>query len=246
MRVALLITCLNDTFYPRVGEAVVLVLRHFGCRVDFPARQTCCGQPAYNSGFHEDARAVARHTVGVFADAEHVVSPSASCVAMLRDHIPTLLADDPLGPTAAAVAKRCFEFSEFLRRRLKVDIAPLLRLNDRFTCHWPCHARGSLASADLLALLRSAGGDRFQPPPHAELCCGFGGMFAVDQPEISAALLRDKLADLEATGVRLVISSEAGCNLQMSGGAHRVGQPFRFVHLAEVLAESLGLMEPGP
>lgn len=243
--VALFITCLNDTFYPRVGEAVVRVLRHLGCRVSFPTEQTCCGQPAYNSGAREEAALVADRMLDVFAPYEWVVSPSASCVSMVREHFPALLADDP--PRAALardLASRTFEFSCFLERVLNVDIPALLKLDEPTTYHYPCHARGQFSPNDLN---RTLGGDaqpNLRTPEHPDLCCGFGGVFSVDYAEVSGAMLADKLAEFTNTGAKQVICSEAGCGLNIAGGAKRHGADLRFKHLAEVLAESLNLLEP--
>ncbi len=243
MRVALFVTCLTDTFYPRVGVAVVRVLRHFGCHVEFPSGQTCCGQPAYNSGFHAEARAAARRLISCFERFEHVVTPSASCAAMVRDHYPELFASDAAWQRrAASLAGRVREFTVFLREVLGVELAPLLRIREDVTLHYPCHARGVVAHEALMGLLAAAGGPRFRPTPAADVCCGFGGVFGVEMPEISAAMMQDKLAALRDSGARTVVCNEGGCTLHLSGGAHRAGLPLRFVHLAELLAESLGLL----
>lgn len=245
MNVALFITCLTDTYYPRVGEAVVRVLRHFGCRVEFPAEQTCCGQPAFNSGFREQAAAIARRMVRIFAPYETVVTSSASCAAMVKQHFPELLAADSQERAAAErLATRTHEFGCFLAEQLGVEIAAYLKFAEPITFHYPCHARGVYSLEDLVGWLAGGEAVDLRPPAHPDLCCGFGGVFAVEYPEISGAMLNDKLAELTATGARLVVCSEAGCALHMTGGAHRRGVSLRFRHLAECLAESLGLMEP--
>ncbi len=244
MDVALFVTCLTDTFYPRVGEAVVRVLRHFGCRVRFPKRQTCCGQPAYNSGFHHEAAALIRRLVDVFHDAECIVTPSASCATMVRRHGPALLTDEPAAATARRVAGRVHEFATFLRDRLQVDVGSLVRFDEPVTFHYPCHARDVYTVEDLRRWLGNS--ELVRTPARSDLCCGFGGLFAVEYPELSGAMLGDKLDELMGTGARLVICNEAACTLQMAGGARRRGLPLRFKHLAEVLAEALGLMEPTP
>lgn len=244
MRVALFVTCLTDTFLPRVGEAVVRVLRHFGCEVTFPAGQTCCGQPAFNSGFHDDARAVARRTIEVFEPCETIVSPSASCVTMIRHHYAELFESEPAwAARAARLAAKTFEFATFLRDRLKVDIAGHLRGREPLTYHYPCHAREIHSCSGLVQMLARDGVELRHPAP-AELCCGFGGAFAVEFPQISGAMLTDKLATLRETGARLVVCNEGGCALHLMGGARRAGLDLRFRHVAELLAESLGLMEP--
>ena len=246
MQVALFVTCITDSYYPRVGEAVVRVLRHFGCEVVFPEGQTCCGQPAFNSGFREHAAAVARRMVDVFAPHETIVTPSASCAAMVCEHFPELLADDPQQAAAAqSIAGRTHEFTTFLTRTLGVDIAQHVRIAEPVTFHYPCHARGVYRLDELQRWLNGPGVADLRTPEHPDLCCGFGGMFAVEYPQISGAMLGDKLSELAATGAQLVVCNEGGCALNMSGGAHRRGMSLRFKHIAEVLAESLGLMECG-
>ncbi|MFQ5806185.1 MAG: (Fe-S)-binding protein [Phycisphaerae bacterium] len=245
MEVALFVTCLTDTYYPRVGEAVVRVLRHFGCQVEFPPEQTCCGQPAFNSGFCAQAAAIARRMLRIFEPYETVVTPSASCAAMVRYHFPELLSADPVERAAAQrLAARTHEFAAFLTSQLDVDIGRHLRFAEPITFHYPCHARGIYSLEELTGWLAKGQTVDLRTPEHADLCCGFGGAFAVEYPEISGAMLTDKLEQLVATGARLVICSEGGCALHISGGAHRRGVPLRLKHLAECLAESLGLMEP--
>lgn len=246
MKVALFITCLTDTFYPRVGEAVVRLLRHFGCQVEFPAEQTCCGQPAFNSGFHAEAAAVARRMTRIFAPYDVVVTPSASCAGMVKHHFPALLLEhggDP-GGAAGKLARNTHEFCSFLTHELRIDVSTLLRFSEPITFHYPCHARGIYTIDELRGWLAGVPNVDLRVPKHADLCCGFGGMFAVDHAEISGAMLDDKLAELIAAGANLVICNEGGCALNMSGAAHRKGLSLRFKHLAECLAESLGLMEP--
>ncbi len=231
MDVALFVTCLTDTFYPQVGAAVVRVLRHFGCRVHFPKAQTCCGQPAYNSGFHSEAAALVERTAHVFDGYDRVVTPSASCATMLRQHGPALRPHDE---RVAALADKTWEFHTFLRDQLGADIARHVQIAEPVTFHYPCHAREVYSLDDLLGWLRGA--TDLRTPARPDLCCGFGGVFAVDYPELSGAMLNDKLDQLAATGAELVISNEAACTMQLAGGAHRRGLPLRFRHLAEVLA----------
>ncbi len=245
MKVALFITCLTDSYYPRVGEAVVRVLRHFGCEVEFPPEQTCCGQPAFNSGFHDQAAAVARRMLRIFEPYETVVTPSASCAAMVKHHFAELLGDDARERAAAEqLAARTHEFAVFLTKELGIDIGRHLKFAEPITFHYPCHARGIYSLAELHGWLTAAEAVDLRTPKHADLCCGFGGVFAVEYPEISGAMLDDKLEELAATGAKLVVCNEGGCALNMTGGAHRRGLALRFKHLAECLAESLGLMEP--
>ena len=245
VEVALFVTCLTDTLYPRVGEAVVRVLRHFGCQVTFPADQTCCGQPAYNSGFHAEAAALARRMIPIFQPYEHVVTPSASCAVMVQRHFPELVSDDEaLSQAADELGQKTREFTSFLQGTLNVDIASHLRFDEPVTFHYPCHAREIYRPSDLSRLLSSSPGADVRDPQQIDLCCGFGGMFAVDFPQVSGAMMNDRLDDLSATGARLVVCNEGGCSLNLAGGAHRRDLPLRFKHVAECLAESLGLMEP--
>lgn len=246
MDAALFVTCLTDTFFPRAGEAVVRVLRHFGCHVQFPPKQTCCGQPAYNSGFHAEAAAMIRRMARVFEPYEHVVTPSASCATMVRQHGPELLAGDATAHAAARrLAAKTREFTTFLQETLAIEVAAHVRFDEPVTFHYPCHARETYSVNDLVQCL---GGNRegdgwLRIPPRPDLCCGFGGVFAVDFPEVSNSMLSDKLEQLTATGAELVVCNEAACALQIAGGARRRGLPLRFKHIAECLAESLGLME---
>ena len=245
MNVALFVTCLTDTFFPRAGEAVVRVLRHFGCQVEFPTQQTCCGQPAYNSGFHREAAILARRMIEIFEPYETVVSPSASCTAMVKHHYSTLLAGEPRWKNAAErMSAKTHEFTSFLHDKLGVEIAAHLRFDEPVTFHYPCHARGIYAADDIEAWLAPVKHIDLRVPERPDLCCGFGGVFAVDYPEISGAMLDDKLDQLLATGAKLVVCNEGGCTMQIAGGARRRGTPLRFKHIAECLAESLGLMEP--
>lgn len=245
MTVALFITCITDTFFPRVGEAVVRVLRHFGCRVEFPEAQTCCGQPAFSAGSREDAAAVARRMIEVFDPYPVVVTPSASCASMVKHHFAELFAQEPRTQQAAErLAARTHEFVQFLTGVLGVPLERHLRFDRPTTFHYPCHARKLFSCESLAATLRSCGAERFVPPRHADLCCGFGGAFAAEYADVSGAMLHDKLEALRATRAELVLCNEGGCGLQILGGARRAGDSFRVRHVAELLAESLGLMEP--
>ncbi len=247
--VGLFVTCLTDTFFPQVGVALVRVLRHFGCRVEFPPGQTCCGQPALNSGFRAEAADLARRMIALFEPFPHVVTPSASCAATVR-HFPELLADDPRwAGRAQRLVARTSEFTCFLRHELNVSLAELLRplahRPDPITYHYPCHARGVYDHERLRGDLAGGLDRRLTLPPLADECCGFGGMFSVDFPGVSGAMLRDKLDALTASGATQVVCNEAGCTLHLSGGAHRRALPLRFVHVAELMAEALDLKTAG-
>ncbi|HMQ15510.1 MAG TPA: SDR family oxidoreductase, partial [Phycisphaerae bacterium] len=193
------------------------------------------------------AQAVARHMIRAFEPCQAVVTPSASCATMVRRHLPELFEHEPQSRDAAlALASRTFEFSEFLRSRLNVRLEDHLRFDQPVTFHYPCHARDIYSAADLATLMLAAAGPQLRPPEQVDLCCGFGGMFAVDYPGISGGLLDDKLAQLSDTGAATVICNEGGCALQIAGGAHRRGLPLGCKHVGECLAESLRLMDPAP
>jgi L-lactate dehydrogenase complex protein LldE len=236
-RVAFMVTCLGDVFYPEVGERIVRVLRALGATVEFPAGQTCCGLPLFNSGYHAEAAAIARRTVALFGGAEAVVVPSGSCAWMLKHEYPGLLSDPGERTEAVRLAARTWELSQFLvgqlgRRRFRAAIEGPL------TYHDSCHLLRGLHEAESpRALLRELRGAEFVELDGADECCGFGGSFSVRLPEVSTAILDKKLARVEASGARCVVACDAGCLLQMRGGLARRGSAVRAVHLAEVLGE---------
>ena len=241
IRASLLVTCLVDLFYPEVGVAMVRLLRRLGVAVDFPAGQTCCGLPLFNSGYHQEAARVARRTVPLFASSEHVVVPSGSCAWMVKKEYPGLLKDEPaLHAQAGALAGRTYEFSQFLVKVLGVDrVATNFR--GKVTYHDSCHLlRGLGESQSPRALLRNLDGVELVELPGADQCCGFGGSFSVRLPEISAAILRKKLESVEATGADCLVACDAGCLMQMGGGLSRRGSRVKAMHLAELLAGRAG------
>ena len=238
-RVAFMVTCLGDLFYPEVGEKIVRLLRRLGVTVEFPAGQTCCGLPLFNSGYHAGAAAVARRTVALFEGAEHVVVPSGSCAWMVKHEYPGLLKG--AGRTAAErLAGRTHELSQFL---VKVLGRTTFRsaVGGRLTYHDSCHLlRGLHESESPRLLLRGLDGAEFVELPGGDECCGFGGSFSVRLPEVSSAILDKKLASVEATGAGCVVACDAGCLMQMRGGLSRRGSRVRALHLAEVLADGAG------
>lgn len=245
MDVALFITCLTDTFYPRTGIAVVKVLEHLGCRVHFPTAQTCCGQPMYNSGYHSEARALARHMVETFEPFDYVVTPSGSCCAMIRDYYGDLIETDPAWKTGAeGLVRKTYEFVEFLMNVLKVDLKTLgVRWKGTVTYHYSCHLRGLGMTDEATRLMQQIEGLEYLPLEKAEQCCGFGGTFAVKYPQISGAMVRDKVACIRDTGAPIAISNDAGCTMNLSGSCRREGCPVHFMSLAEVIAEGLELLD---
>jgi L-lactate dehydrogenase complex protein LldE len=242
MQAALFVTCLVDQLFPRVGHAVVAVLERIGVSVTVPEGQTCCGQPPFNAGFHNEARAMARHTIDVLGGGETpVVIPSGSCTDFLVHHAPHLLEGDPAyGPRAAALARRTYEFSQFL-----VDVAGR---TDCGACargsaayHPSCHGlRGLGLRQQPLQLLDAVRGLERTPLPDAETCCGFGGLFAVKMSDISTAMLDRKLDAVEQAGADRLVATDVSCLMHMGGGLRRRGSAILVRHIAEVLAEQEG------
>ena len=229
MRVALFVTCLADTLQPSVGRATVALLERLGVEVEFPRAQTCCGQLHLNAGHPEVASGLAQRFVEVFAGYDAVVAPSGSCAGHVRAHAEH--AEDPEG-----VAARTFELSEFVVDRLGVtDVGS--RFEGSVTYHPTCHSLRTLRLGDRPeSLLRAVAGVDLRPLGEATECCGFGGMFAVRNADVSTAMLADKLRRVEETGADVVCACDASCLLHIGGGLERRGSPVRAVHLAEVLA----------
>lgn len=246
MKVSLFITCLTDQFYPRVGQAIVKVLEHLGCQVDFPAAQTCCGQPMFNSGYHKDAADLARRMIEVFETSDHVVTPSGSCCAMIHDYYPQLISDYGGDPAACdRFVHKTVEFSKFLLDVLKVDLRALdCRWPGSATYHYSCHLRGLGMKDEAIRLLSQIQGVDLIPLEKTEQCCGFGGTFAVKYPEISGAMVRDKVDCIRRSGARTLVCNDGGCTLNIAGSCHREGVEVGVKHIAEIIAEGLGLM-PG-
>ena len=239
-RVTLFVTCIVDQMWPAVGAGALAVLRRVGCTVDFDSRQTCCGQPAFNTGYRDDARAVARHFIEVFEEssADAIVSPSGSCTAMIK-HYPALFAeDDHWRGRAMAIASRAHELSAFLIHEVGVEDVGA-SYSGRITWHDACHALRDLKlKSEPRRLLRHVRGAELVELASAEACCGFGGTFSVKYPEISVAMLDRKIDEIESAGVDAVVSGDASCLMQIGGRLSRRGSAVRAMHLAEVLAGS--------
>lgn len=238
MRVSLFVTCLVDQLWPAVGASAVEVLRRAGCEVVFDERQTCCGQPAFNTGYRADARRLARRFIEVFEDggADYVVCPSGSCTAMAH-HFHELFADDePWRRRAEALAARTHEFGGFLVNVLKVeDVGASFK--GRLTWHDACHGLRDLGlREEPRKLIRGVRGAEFVELANADSCCGFGGTFSVKYPEISVAILDNKIDAIEKAGVRAVVSGDASCLMQIGGRLTRNNSEVRTMHLAELLA----------
>jgi L-lactate dehydrogenase complex protein LldE len=239
MRVALFVTCLADTLFPDVGKATVRLLERLGHQVEFPEAQTCCGQMHVNTGYLRDALPLVRRYAEVFGGYEAIVVPSGSCTGSVR-HQHAMVArrygDEDLARRAEAVASRTFELSEFLTDVLGLEDVGAYYPH-RVTYHPTCHSLRLLRVGDRpLRLLRHVAGLDLAELPDAEVCCGFGGTFAVKNAAVSTAMLDDKLANIERSGADVVCACDTSCLMHIGGGLRRRGSPVRAVHLAEILA----------
>jgi L-lactate dehydrogenase complex protein LldE len=238
MKVSLFVTCLVDQLWTSIGVSSVEVLRRVGCEVEFDQRQTCCAQPAYNTGYLPEARQVARRFISIFeeSDADAIVSPSGSCTAMVH-HYSQLFADDQEWlPRARSIAAKTHELSSFLVRVLKVEDVGA-SWSGRVTWHDACHGLRDLnLKSEPRTLIRNVRGAEFVELEHAEACCGFGGTFSVKYPEISLAILDQKIEAIERAGVQAVVSGDASCLMQIGGRLSRKGSKVKVMHLAELLA----------
>jgi L-lactate dehydrogenase complex protein LldE len=230
-----MITCLGDVLRPQAGLATVALLRRLGVTVHFPEQQTCCGQPFYNSGFLPGARDLAKHTIQAFADERPVVVPSGSCAAMVKLEYPHLLHDEPdWHQRALALAERTFELTDFLVNRLGVrDVGACY--DGKVAYHYACHLRGLALKDEAETLIRSVRGVEYVALPQQETCCGFGGSFAVRYPQISGAMVRDKVDCVLQSDAELLVSTDTGCLMNIGGALHRRGLPVRHMHIAELL-----------
>ncbi len=242
-RVSLFITCLNDTLFPQAGRAVVSLLERLGVQVEFPLEQTCCGQMHFNTGFAQEAIPLVRRFVAAFADAELIVSPSASCVGMVREAYPALArrtGDAGLADEVQEIVRRVLELSELLIDRIGVEDVGA-RFAHRVVYHPTCHSLRALALGDRpLRLLRAVAGIDLVALPEADRCCGFGGTFAVKNADVSVAMLADKLRAVLDTGAEVVTAADSSCLMQIGGGLSRQRTGVRTMHLAEILAAGGG------
>jgi len=239
-RVQLLVTCLVDRLYPDTGMAVVSVLERLGLEVQCPVAQTCCGQPAFNAGFTEEARALARHTLDLLAETDDpIVIPSGSCADMVIHQYEVLFRDEPVyAERARALAHRTYEFTQFLVNVLGVmDVGAASQ--GTIAYHACCHGlRGLGVREEPLALLSHVEGATLCPLTESDVCCGFGGLFSVKMAEISSAMLARKIACIQQARPEAVAVTDVSCLMHMAGGLRRSGSPVRVRHIADVLAES--------
>ena len=238
MQVSLMVTCLGDALFPEVGVATVRLLRRLGVSVDFPPAQTCCGQPHFNSGYHDDARSLAKHTIQAFANGQTVVTPSGSCAAMVKLEYPELFHNDLVWHGRAEdLAHRTRELSDFLVNVLGLEDVGA-RFEAKVTYHMACHLRGLGLQTEPERLLRQVKGLEYVPLERGDECCGFGGSFSVRFPGISGAMVQDKATFVEQTGAEVVVAPDAGCLMNIGGCLRRRGSRARTVHLAAVLEKT--------
>ncbi len=238
IRVGLFVTCLVDLFRPTVGFAAVKLLEDAGCTVTVPTAQTCCGQPAYNSGDRADTAAIARQVIALFEGFDYTVAPSGSCAGMIKKHYPGLFDDDPVwARRAETLAARTHELVSFL-----ADVRGVTAVNARYegavTYHDSCSGLRELGvRAQPRKLLGSVDGVTLKELTHTEVCCGFGGTFCIKYPDISTRMVADKTADIVGTGAGTVLAGDMGCLLNIAGRLAREGHAVRARHVAEVLAD---------
>ncbi|MEQ8677253.1 MAG: (Fe-S)-binding protein [Aggregatilineales bacterium] len=243
-RASLFVTCIVDMVYPGTGMSVVDILEHVGVKVDFPMEQTCCGQPAFNSGYQGDSKTVAKHFLKAFKNAEVIVTPSGSCCAMVRHEYPTLFADDPeWAAEAQRVASITWEFTEFIVDGLGItDLGLELPARQEFAFHDACHGMRLLglgdASRTLVGNVKNADVVDLKD---SDVCCGFGGLFSVKMADVSNAMLTKKMACINDSEAKTIITGDVSCMTQMNGGLSRHESSKRVRHVADVLAEGLKL-----
>lgn len=238
MRVSLFVTCLVDQMWSSIGASTVEVLRRAGCEVEFDDRQTCCGQPAFNTGYRDEARQVAQRFIRIFEEskADAIVSPSGSCTAMVH-HFPELFTSDAQWTERAQkIAARTHELSSFLVRVLeREDVGA--SWTGKLTWHDACHGLRDLnLKSEPRKLIRNVRGAEFVELENSDACCGFGGTFSIKYPEISVAILDQKIEAIERSGVQAVVSGDASCLMQIGGRLSRKGSNVSVMHLAELLA----------
>jgi L-lactate dehydrogenase complex protein LldE len=244
MKVSLFITCLSDAVYPRVGEAMVRLLARYGVSVEFPRMQTCCGQPAFNSGYWDEARGTAKTLLEAFKDSDFVISPSGSCTGMIHHYFPKLFENDPaMLEKAHALVARTYEFTQFLVQVLGVeDVGAAFPY--KVTYHPSCHGSRLLGiKSEPMTLMANVRDMELIPLPFAEDCCGFGGTFAVKMCDISGAMVSEKADHVVETEAEVLVGLDMGCLMNIAGNMRYRGSPVRVMHLAELLYEGVSAVE---
>lgn len=239
MKVSMFITCLSDAVYPRVGEAMARLLARYGVKLELPPGQTCCGQPAFNAGYWEEARMAASTILEAFQDSDFVIAPSGSCTYMLH-HYEQLFKDDPVKlEQGKALAEKTYEFSQFLVQVLGIkDVGAAFP--HKVTYHPSCHGSRLLGiKEEPMVLLEHVRGLSFVPLPFAEDCCGFGGTFSVKMSDISGAMVTEKTDHVKETEAEVLVGLDMACLMNIAGNLRFRGEKVRVMHLAELLAEGV-------
>lgn len=238
MKVSVFVTCLVDQVFPEVGLGTVKILKKLGLDVDFDPRQTCCGQPAFNTGYTEEARQVATHYLEIFRDSGPIVVPSGSCCTMLKVFLPDLFPEESEERRLAhEVADRTYELSDFLVTVLGIQRTGA-RFHESVTYHDSCHLLRELGiSSQPRQLIQSVEGIHFVEMENSERCCGFGGTFSVKFDDVSAAIGEDKISWIQAAGVRYVVANDVSCLMHLRGMLQRRRIPIETMHIAELLAK---------
>ncbi|MDP6514360.1 MAG: (Fe-S)-binding protein [SAR202 cluster bacterium] len=244
VKASLFVTCIIDQFFPEVGEAAVRVMQRLGVDVEFDESQTCCGQPAFNNGYWDDAKPTARRLVDSYQSTERVVIPSGSCASMVRVFYNELFHEEPdTLSSAQALAPRVSEFTEFVSDVLGAEKLEGLAHNPkpmRVTYHESCHLKRELGvDSQPRSLIRSLPGVELVEMPQAEVCCGFGGTFSVKYADISAAMLRDKIANIQSANVDAVVAGDMSCLMHIGGGLEKQDTGIRAIHIAQLLDERI-------
>jgi len=245
-KVSLFVTCLVDQMFPEVAESTVLLLERLGVNVEFSKSQTCCGQPAFNSGFWKECKPLAEKFISEYEDAEYIVMPSGSCTSMVKIFYNELFQDDPEKlSSVGSISKKIYELSEFIVDVLGIeDLSHLSKKNmsgskkRRVTYHEACHLRRELGvQSQPRKLIESLGSVELVEMHQSEVCCGFGGAFSVKYPEISGAMLQDKIENINVSGAAEVVSSDVSCLMHIGGGLKKRDDKARTIHIAELLCE---------
>jgi L-lactate dehydrogenase complex protein LldE len=233
----LFVTCLVDGFAPQIGRATVSVLEAHGLEVEFPIDQTCCGQPALNAGFRDDARAMAQHTITVLDKTEGaIIVPSGSCADMMIHRYPELLSSGPEAAAAKRVANRVIELTQFLVNELDLDVQAAGA--GTVTVHKSCHGlRGLGIDTEIESLVDHVDGVERCELEGADECCGFGGLFSIELPEVSSAILQTKIDNIIASGADVVVGGDVSCLMHIGGGLHRQGSKVETRHVVELLVD---------
>jgi L-lactate dehydrogenase complex protein LldE len=236
MQASIFVTCVCDNFYPEVVKSMERILRKQGVTLDCPVEQTCCGQPAFNSGYWDEAREVAKTLLDAFKDSQYVIAPSGSCIAMIKEYYPQLFEKDKKYELLVKdLINKTYEFTQFL-----VDVLKVENLNRHFpykvTYHASCHGARLLGIKDTVhTLLKNVQGMDYVELPHAEMCCGFGGTFSVKMPEISTAMVDEKVDHIIETQAQFVTGIDMGCLMNIQGRLDKRNIPVRIIHIAQLL-----------